>query len=58
MNSNEVLTHRGYSKGQHRGNSGNEGQFHVKQDNIGSLDRYELKDDNIESAIRNATKRK
>lgn len=58
MNSDEVLTHPGYSKGQHRGNSGNEGQLHIKQENISLLDKYELKDDNIESAIRNAAKRK
>jgi hypothetical protein len=54
INSNKVLTHQGYSKGQHRGNSGNEGQLHINQDNISSLDKYEVKDDNIELAIRNA----
>lgn len=58
MNSKEVLNHQDYSKGQHRGNKGKEGQLHIKQDNINSLDKYELKDDDLESAIRNAAKRK
>ncbi len=58
MNSDEVLEHPLYSKGQHRGNSGNEGQLHVKNDNVHQLDRFELKDDNIEKAIRDAVKRK
>ena len=58
MNSDEVLNHPLYSKGQHRGNKGNEGQLHVKDDNVNQLDKYELKDDNIEKAIRDAEKRK
>ena len=57
MNSAEVLNHPLYSKGQHRGNKGNEGQLHVKQDNIHQLDGFELKDDNLEAAIRNAAAR-
>lgn len=56
MNSNEVLKHPLYSKGQHRGNIGNEGQLHIKHDNIHMLDQYKLKDDNLETAIRNAAK--
>ncbi len=58
MNSDEVLNHLLYSKGQHRGNKGNEGQFHVKDDNVKQLDRFELKDDNLEKAIRDAVARK
>jgi hypothetical protein len=58
MNSDEVLNHPLYSKGQHRGNKGNEGQFHVKDDNINQLSKYELKGDNIEKAIRDAASRK
>jgi len=58
MNSNEILNHPLYSKGQHRGNKGNEGQLHIKHDNIGSLSAYEFKDDNLENAIREAAKRK
>lgn len=58
MNSDEVLTNPLYSKGQHRGNIGNEGQFHVKHDNIHLLDEYELIGDDIESAIRAAALRK
>jgi hypothetical protein len=58
MNSDEVLTNPLYSKGQHRGNKGNEGQLHVKHDNVNLLSDFELRDDNIEKAIRDATKRK
>ncbi|MEZ5497718.1 MAG: hypothetical protein R3F25_13010, partial [Gammaproteobacteria bacterium] len=58
MSSDEVLNHPLYSKGQHRGNKGNEGQLHVKDDNVSQLNRFELKDDNIEKAIRDAAKRK
>ena len=58
MNSKEVLNHPIYSKGQHRGNTGNEGQLHIKHDNIHQLNAFELKDDNLESAIRKAADRK
>ncbi len=58
MNSNEVLNNPLYSKGQHRGNKGNEGQLHIKHDNIHVLSAYELKDDNLEDAIRKAAHRK
>lgn len=58
MSSAEVLNHPLYSKGQHRGNIGNEGQLHVKDDNINQLNKFELKDDNIEKAIRDAVHRK
>ena len=58
LNSDEVLNHALFSKGQHRGNSGNEGQLHVKRDNIKLFDQYELKTDDIETAIRDAAKRK
>lgn len=58
MNSDEVLKNPLYSKGQHRGNKGNEGQLHVKHDNVHLLSKFELKDDYIEKAIRDAAKRK
>ena len=58
MNSDEVRNHANFSKGQHRGNSGNEGQLHIKRDNIHLFDQYELKTDDIETAIRDAAKRK
>lgn len=58
MNSDEALTNPLYSKGQHRGNKGNEGQLHVKHDNAHLLSDFELRDDNIEKAIRDAAKRK
>ena len=58
MNSSEVLSNPLFSKGQHRGNKGNEGQLHVKHDNVHLLDQYELKGDNIEQVIRDAASRK
>lgn len=58
MNSSEVLNNPLFSKGQHRGNIGNEGQLHVKHDNVHLLEQYELKGDNIEQAIRDAASRK
>lgn len=57
MSSKEVLESPFYSKGQHRGNTGNEGQLHIRQDNIDELAAYELQDDNLEKAIRNAAER-
>lgn len=57
MSSKEVLENPSYSKGQHRGNKGNEGQLHIRQDNIDQLAAYELQDDNLEKAIRNAAVR-
>jgi len=58
MSSSEVMSNPLFSKGQHRGNKGNEGQLHVKHDNAHLLAPYELIDDNIEQAIRNAAARK
>lgn len=57
MSSKEVLENPLYSKGQHRGNKGNEGQLHIRHDNIAQLEPYELKDDNLEDAIREAAAR-
>lgn len=57
MSSKEVLENPLFSKGQHRGNKGNEGQLHIKQNNITQLDIYELIDDNLEKAIKAAAKR-
>ena len=57
MSSREVLHHPAYSKGQHRGNTGNEGQLHIDQSNINTLDEYKLTDDNLEAAIRSAALR-
>lgn len=58
MNSLEVQNNPLFSKGQHRGNSGNEGQLHVKHENIHLLERYELKDKDLGEFIRAAAKRK
>ena len=57
MAANEVQQNSLYSKGQHRGNRGNEGQLHIKHDNIHVLDRYECTNDDLGEAIRNAAKR-
>lgn len=58
MSSSEVQNHTLFSKGQHRGNKGNEGQLHIKHDNIHQLNDYVLNGDNLEQAIRDAAKRK
>ena len=58
MNSSEVQNNPDYSSGQHRGNKGNEGQLHIKNDNIHRLRKYELIGDNLEKAIRKAALRK
>lgn len=57
MSSKEVLENPSYSKGQHRGNKGNEGQLHIRKANIAQLEKYELQGDNLEQAIRDAAKR-
>lgn len=57
IKSNDILNNQFFSKGQHRGNSGNEGQLHIKHDNIHHFDKYELKDGDIEMAIRKAAGR-
>lgn len=57
LNSKDVLNHPDYSKGQHRGNSGNEGQLHINQINIRSLDGFLLKNDDILKAIQKAYNR-
>lgn len=58
MNSDEVIQNEFFSKGQHRGNHGNEGQLHIKQDNIQQFEQYQLKDNDIEQAIYAAFHRK
>ena len=57
MNTKEVSTNKYYSKGQHRGNSGNEGQLHITNENIKEFDMYLLQDDNIVEAIKQASSR-
>ncbi len=57
MSSSEVLNNPLFSKGQHRGNSGNEGQLHVKHGNIHLLEKYEVKDQDLGDVIRVAAKR-
>lgn len=58
LNSDEVASHELFSKGQHRGNHGNEGQLHIKNDNINLFDKYKLSDNDIEKAIKDAVARK
>lgn len=57
IGSQDVLDHTLYSKGQHRGNKGNEGQLHVNQDNIYMFNSFELSGKDLEIAIRDASKR-
>ena len=57
MNSNEVLQNSLFSRGQHRGNHGNEGQLHITHDNIHVLDVYELKSNDLGQFVRDATQR-
>lgn len=57
MSSKEVEGHIDYSRGQHRGNRGNEGQLHITSKNIHSLDKYITQGSDIEVAIRKAAKR-
>lgn len=56
MSSKDVESNSFYSKGQHRGNSGNEGQLHINQDNIHVLDKYELGSKDLKAAIIAAAK--
>jgi hypothetical protein len=58
ISSKDVLENKFYSKGQHRGNKGNEGQLHINQENIKDFSKYKLKDDIlIESMIIDAFNR-
>lgn len=57
MSSRDVSENPLYSKGQHRGNKGNEGQLHIKQSNVSRLAPFELHGDNLEQAVRDAAKR-
>lgn len=57
MSSKEVRTHSDYSKGQHRGNNGNEGQLHITQENICTLKTYETEGTDLIQAIKAAAKR-
>ena len=52
MSSSEVESHQNYSRGQHRGNRGNEGQLHIKQDNIATLEGFKLGQNDLGAAIR------
>jgi hypothetical protein len=58
MNSSEVQNNPLFSKGQHRGNSGNEGQLHVKHENVHLIEKYEVKDKDLGEVIRSAARRK
>jgi hypothetical protein len=57
MNSREVEGHQHYSRGQHRGNQGNEGQLHIKQYNIATLLEFELGQGDLGEAVRCAAAR-
>lgn len=55
--SSVVGTHKLFSKGQHRGNHGNEGQMHITHDTIAQLDKFELKATDLAKAIQLAAKK-
>lgn len=52
INSTVVLEHPLFSKGQHRGNHGNEGQMHITDENISQLDMYKLTGDLKEAILK------
>ena len=54
--SHEVETDPHYSRGQHRGNTG-EGQVHIRQDNIEDFRAYEVEPNLLEDAMRAAYRR-
>lgn len=56
LSSKEVLSNKYYSKGQHRGNTG-EGQLHLKEDNIKEFQIYEVKPNELKEAIIRAYER-
>jgi len=51
LGSADVSNHNLYSRGQHRGNKGNEGQLHVKHDNVEQLSAYDLGSGDLKAAI-------
>lgn len=57
MASSEVASNPLFASGQHRGNRGNEGQLHIKHDNIHMLDSFELGTNDLGKAIRHAAGR-
>ncbi|MCG9874722.1 MAG: hypothetical protein MH321_08055 [Leptospiraceae bacterium] len=57
LNSKEVSSNAFYSKGQHRGNIGNEGQLHITNENIHILNKFEYKNGTLDNSIKKAYKR-
>ncbi len=58
LNSDEVKNNEFFSKGQHRGNKGNEGQLHINQKNIHTLDKYKFKEGDLGLFIKQAALRR
>ena len=56
LSSKELEKSKYYSKGQHRGNTG-EGQLHLKDDNLKDFDRYEAKSTQLLEKVIGAYKR-
>ncbi|MEA1962658.1 MAG: hypothetical protein U9M94_00290 [Patescibacteria group bacterium] len=56
LSSKEVAKNKYYSKGQHRGNTG-EGQLHLKDENIKEFEKYEVKSTELLQNIVNAYER-
>ncbi len=50
ISSKDVKNDKYYSKGQHRGNTG-EGQLHIKDDNIHEFEKYECKPRDLKQAV-------
>ncbi|MDY0028399.1 MAG: hypothetical protein RBR86_00490 [Pseudobdellovibrionaceae bacterium] len=53
INSDTVQNHPLFSRGQHRGNHGNEGQMHITNENISQLDHFRLKTSDLKTAVLN-----
>jgi len=58
INSKIIADRQLYSKGQHRGNIGNEGQLHITNENIHLFDEFKLKDNDLEKIIKKQNKSK
>jgi len=56
LSSDEVANNEHFSKGQHRGNTG-EGQIHLKHNNLSEFAQYEVKPDRLLKAFRDAWQR-
>ncbi len=57
LSSKEVRNHKHFSPGQHRGNKGNEGQIHIKPQNLSDFNQYEVEEKRVfETTLRKASR--